>query len=130
MYRETPGVHTPAGPPATTVPADTAQLLFRAAASTGEGAIWHPGRRSLLWVDIEGKTLHEYVPPAFGKVSCGTGELMSGTKPAGSDTLRTVMTVPSVTRRWDLRPDGLYGRTRNGQYGYRQLRRTVSNVST
>ena len=25
---------------------------------------------------------------------------MSGTKPAGSDTLRTVMTVPSVTRRW------------------------------
>lgn len=100
MYRETPGVHTPAGPPATTVPADTAQLLFRAAASTGEGAIWHPGRRSLLWVDIEGKTLHEYVPTAFGKVSCGTGELMSGTKPAGSDTLRTVMTVPSVTRRW------------------------------
>lgn len=100
MYRETPGVHTPADSPATTVPADTAQLLFRAAASTGEGAIWHPGRRSLLWVDIEGKTLHEYVPTAFGKVSCGTGELMSGTKPAGSDTLRTVMTVPSVTRRW------------------------------
>ena len=100
MYRETPGVHTPAGPPATTVPADTAQLLFRAAASTGEGAIWHPGRRSLLWVDIEGKTLHEYVPTAFGKVSCDTGELMSRTKPADSDTLRTVMTVPSVTRRW------------------------------
>lgn len=100
MYRETPGVHTPADSPTTTVPADTAQLLFRAAASTGEGAIWHPGRRSLLWVDIEGKTLHEYVPTAFGKVSCGTGELMSGTKPAGSDTLRTVMTVPSVTRRW------------------------------
>lgn len=100
MYRETPGIRTPADSPATTVPADTAQLLFRAAASTGEGAIWHPGRRSLLWVDIEGKTLHEYVPTTFGKVSCGTGELMSGTKPAGSDTLRTVMTVPSVTRRW------------------------------
>ena len=100
MYRETPGIRTSADSPATTVPADTAQLLFRAAASTGEGAIWHPGRRSLLWVDIEGKTLHEYVPTTFGKVSCGTGELMSGTKPAGSDTLRTVMTVPSVTRRW------------------------------
>lgn len=100
MYRETPGIRTPADSPATTVPADTAQLLFRATASTGEGAIWHPGRRSLLWVDIEGKTLHEYVPTTFGKVSCGTGELMSGTKPAGSDTLRTVMTVPSVTRRW------------------------------
>ena len=101
MYRETPGVHRPADSPTTTVPADTAHLLLRgAAASTGEGAIWHPGRRSLLWVDIDGKTLHEYVPTAFGKVSCGTGELMSGTKPAGSDTLRTVMTVPSVTRRW------------------------------
>lgn len=29
MYRETPGVHTPADSPTTTVPADTAQLLFR-----------------------------------------------------------------------------------------------------
>ena len=59
MYRETPGIRNPADSPATTVPADTAQLLFRATASTGEGAIRHPGRRSLLWVDIEGKTLHE-----------------------------------------------------------------------
>ena len=100
MYRETPGVRRSAGSPATTVPADTAQLLFRATASTGEGAIWHPGRRSLLWVDIEGKTLHEYVPTTFGKVSRNTGEVLSGTTPAGSDTLRTVMTVPSATRRW------------------------------
>lgn len=100
MYRETPGVRRSAGSPATTVPADTAQLLFRATASTGEGAIWHPGRRSLLWVDIEGKTLHEYVPTTFGKVPRDTGEVLSGTMPVGSDTLRTVMTVPSATRRW------------------------------
>lgn len=100
MHRETPGIRNPADSAATTVPADTAQLLFRAAASTGEGAIWHPGRRSLLWVDIEGKTLHEYVPITFGKVPRDTGEVLSGTRSAGSDTLRTVMTVPSATRRW------------------------------
>ncbi len=40
----------------------TAELLFRAEAVTGEGSIWHPGRQSLFWVDIEGKTLYEYLP--------------------------------------------------------------------
>lgn len=40
----------------------TADLLYKAEASTGEGAIWHPGRNTLFWVDIEGKTLYEYFP--------------------------------------------------------------------
>ena len=37
-------------------------LAFQAEATTGEGAIWHPERNTLFWVDIEGKTLYEYVP--------------------------------------------------------------------
>lgn len=38
----------------------TANLALKAEATTGEGAIWHPGRQTLFWVDIEGKTLYEY----------------------------------------------------------------------
>lgn len=38
----------------------TASLALQAEATTGEGAIWHPGRKALFWVDIEGKTLYEY----------------------------------------------------------------------
>ena len=37
-------------------------LAFRAEATTGEGSIWHPDRNTLFWVDIEGKTLYEYIP--------------------------------------------------------------------
>ena len=38
------------------------ELAFKAEATTGEGSIWHPERNSLFWVDIEGKTLHEFIP--------------------------------------------------------------------
>lgn len=37
-------------------------VVYEATATTGEGAIWHPERRSLFWVDIEGKTLYEFLP--------------------------------------------------------------------
>ncbi len=40
-------------------------LAFRAEATTGEGSIWHPDRNTLFWVDIEGKTLYEYMPEAY-----------------------------------------------------------------
>lgn len=40
----------------------TADIIFEAEAITGEGSIWHPNRQSLFWVDIEGKTLYEYLP--------------------------------------------------------------------
>lgn len=43
------------------------RLAYKAEATTGEGSIWHPGRKSLFWVDIEGKTLYEYLP---GKQTC------------------------------------------------------------
>jgi sugar lactone lactonase YvrE len=40
----------------------TPELAFKAGATTGEGAIWHPERKTLFWVDIEGKTLYEFIP--------------------------------------------------------------------
>jgi sugar lactone lactonase YvrE len=39
-----------------------ARLAFYSLSTTGEGAIWHPDRNSLFWVDIEGKKLFEYIP--------------------------------------------------------------------
>lgn len=36
--------------------------VYKAMATTGEGSIWHPERKSLFWVDIEGKTLYEFLP--------------------------------------------------------------------
>lgn len=41
-----------------------AELLYQAEAVTGEGSIWHPERKSLFWVDIEGRALYEYLPQA------------------------------------------------------------------
>ncbi len=40
----------------------TAELAYKAEATTGEGSIWHPDRKTLFWVDIEGKTLYEFMP--------------------------------------------------------------------
>ena len=40
----------------------TAELLYKAEATTGEGSIWHTDRKTLFWVDIEGQTLYEYIP--------------------------------------------------------------------
>lgn len=46
-----------------------ADLAFKAEATTGEGSIWHPDRKTLFWVDIEGQKLYEYDP---GKQDCKT----------------------------------------------------------
>lgn len=42
-------------------------VAYAAHATTGEGALWHPERESLFWVDIEGATLYEFFP---GKQDC------------------------------------------------------------
>lgn len=39
-----------------------ATLAYRAEASLGEGAIWNDQKQELLWIDIEGKKLHNYNP--------------------------------------------------------------------
>ena len=42
------------------MPTDPRVSLFRSvAAELGEGAVWHPQRQSLFWVDILGKKIHE-----------------------------------------------------------------------
>lgn len=40
----------------------SARLLVKESALCGEGAIWHPDRNTLFWVDIDGKRLFEYDP--------------------------------------------------------------------
>lgn len=39
-----------------------AEVVYQTEAKLGEGAIWHPDRQTLFWVDIEGKTLYEFLP--------------------------------------------------------------------
>lgn len=40
----------------------SAEVAYRTEAQLGEGAIWHPDRGSLFWVDIEKRTLYEFMP--------------------------------------------------------------------
>lgn len=47
-------------------PVANVQLAYQAEAVTGEGAIWNPYRKTLFWVDIEGKKLYEYQPERKG----------------------------------------------------------------
>lgn len=37
-----------------------AEVLYPAGCQLGESPAWHPGRESCFWVDIEGRSLHEY----------------------------------------------------------------------
>jgi sugar lactone lactonase YvrE len=50
----------------------TASLLNNSNCILGEGAFWHGPRQSFLWVDIDGKQLHEYVLQSQ-KVNSGFG---------------------------------------------------------
>ena len=38
----------------------TASLLYKIPCLLGEGGFWHPTRQSFFWVDIDGRSLHEY----------------------------------------------------------------------
>lgn len=40
----------------------SAQLVYDAKATLGEGPVWSPLKQLLFWVDIEGKKLHRYNP--------------------------------------------------------------------
>lgn len=39
-----------------------AEVAYQTEARLGKGAIWHPDRGTLFWVDIEGRTLYEFMP--------------------------------------------------------------------
>lgn len=75
----------------------TPDLAFKAEATTGEGSIWHPGRKSLFWVDIEGRTLYEFHPE---KDDCSTWSFdrMVSTVVPESDTTVVVTLQNAVVR--------------------------------
>lgn len=65
----------------------TAQLLLTAEATTGEGAIWHPGRESLFWVDIEGCRLYEYIPESMNCREWTFNRMVSTVVPESDSTV-------------------------------------------
>jgi sugar lactone lactonase YvrE len=40
-----------------------ASLLYRSENMLAEGPLWHPGLQSFFWVDIDGKSVHQYTWP-------------------------------------------------------------------
>lgn len=73
------------------------ELVYKAEATTGEGSIWHAARHSLFWVDIEGKSLYEYVP---GEQTCRTWtfDRMVSTVVPESDTTVVVSLQDEIVR--------------------------------
>lgn len=64
-----------------------AQVVYTATATTGEGSIWHPERKSLFWVDIEGKTLFEYLPDSSKCRSWNFDRMVSTVVPESDSTV-------------------------------------------
>lgn len=63
------------------------ELLYQAEATTGEGSMWHPERRSLFWVDIEGCTLYEYLPETKNSNSWLFNGMVSTVVPESDSTV-------------------------------------------
>lgn len=78
----------------------TATLAFEAKATTGEGAIWHPERQTLFWVDIEGKTLYEYQPAGKTCSSWQFDRMVSTVVPESDSTV--VVSLQDEIVRVDL----------------------------
>lgn len=53
---------------------DEVRLVLDVKAELGEGSIWHPVEKKLLWVDIEGKALHIYDPVSGNDKTIPVGE--------------------------------------------------------
>lgn len=73
------------------------ELLYKAEATTGEGSIWHPGRKTLFWVDIEGKTLYEYSPDSQNCTSWKFDKMVSTVVPE-TDTTMVVALQNEIVR--------------------------------
>jgi len=58
-------------------------LLLDAAATLGEGPVWHHERKTLLWIDIEGHKLHETAADGSSDRVVLIGEQIGCVAPAG-----------------------------------------------
>ena len=65
----------------------SARLLVKENALCGEGAIWHPDRNTLFWVDIDGKRLFEYNPTLKTNKQWHFNKLISTVVPESLETV-------------------------------------------
>ena len=96
------------------MPADSRVELFRRVpAELGEGAVWHPGRGTLLWVDILGRRVHEASPSDPATVTRPVPQLVGAVLPTrGADLLVALQDgihrldpATGATRPWAVAPD-------------------------
>lgn len=64
-----------------------AELVLKAEATLGEGALWDPQSQRLLWVDIEGHQLHRFDPQQGHDQAIDLGESVSTVVPRASGGL-------------------------------------------
>lgn len=83
------------------MPTDSRVSLFRSVpASLGEGAVWHPVRRSLLWVDILGRKIHEASPGSRDTVTREVDQLIGAVAPTRRGDL--LVALQDGIHRFDL----------------------------
>lgn len=69
-----------------------AELILDAQAALGEGALWDPRLQRLLWVDIEGHTVHLFDPEQGSDRAIDVGEPVSTVVPRASGGLVVALT--------------------------------------
>lgn len=64
-----------------------AELVDQMQTTTGEGALWHPDRQTLFWVDIEGRKLYEYHPSSKSRQEWKFDRMVSTVVPETDSTV-------------------------------------------
>ena len=82
------------------VPHYEVEIAYQQNTELGEGAIWHPARKTLLWVNIEGKQLNEFDPSTGENRAWGMESRTSTVVPESDSTC--VVTLQNKVIRFNL----------------------------
>ncbi|NQX70299.1 SMP-30/gluconolactonase/LRE family protein [Paenibacillus alba] len=80
--------------------ADHVKLVLDAKAILGEGPSWHAAQRKLYWVDIVGKTFHQFDPATGHNEQFPVGEYVGAVVSAGAN--KVMLATQSGFQAYDL----------------------------